>query len=77
MMRHRSKPVHLVVDGLPAHKTALVKTYVASTDGMLTLHFLRKRESNSTFPDAGVTAMLGSMIEMGGRGDGRGVVRGS
>ena len=24
MMRHRSKPVHLVVDGLPAHKTALV-----------------------------------------------------
>ena len=39
-MRHRSKPVHLVVDGLPAHKTALVKTYVASTDGMLTLHFL-------------------------------------
>jgi len=38
---------------------------------------LRKRESNSTFPDAGVTAMLGSMIEMGGRGDGRGVVRGS
>jgi hypothetical protein len=27
MMRHRSKPVHLVVDGLPAHKTALVKNY--------------------------------------------------
>src|SRR3954468_22454951 len=40
MMRGRSKPVHLVVDGLPAHKTALVKAYVASTDGMLTLHFL-------------------------------------
>ena len=40
MMRHRSKPVHLVVDGLPAHKTALVKAYVASTDGMLTLHLL-------------------------------------
>jgi transposase len=40
MMRHRSRPVHLVVDGLPAHKTALVKTYVASTNGMLTLHFL-------------------------------------
>ena len=39
-MRRRSKPVHLVVDGLPAHKTALVKAYVASTDGMLTLHFL-------------------------------------
>ena len=40
MMRHRSKPVHLVVDGLPAHKTALVKDYVASTNGRLTLHFL-------------------------------------
>src|SRR6202163_2757904 len=30
MMRRRSKPVHLVLDGLPAHKTALVKTYVSS-----------------------------------------------
>ncbi len=40
MMRRRAKPVHLVVDGLPAHKTALVKAYVASTNGMLTLHFL-------------------------------------
>ena len=40
MMRRRTKPVHLVVDGLPAHKTTLVKTYVASTNGMLTLHFL-------------------------------------
>ena len=39
MMRHRTKPVHLVVDGLPAHKTALVKHYVASTNGMLSLHF--------------------------------------
>jgi transposase len=40
MMRRRLKPVHLVVDGLPAHKTALVKEYVASTKGLLTLHFL-------------------------------------
>jgi transposase len=40
MMRHRSRPVHLVVDGLPAHKTVLVKTYVASTNGLLALHFL-------------------------------------
>jgi hypothetical protein len=31
MMRHRPKPVHLVVDGLPAHKTKLVKDYVRST----------------------------------------------
>jgi len=40
MMRGRTKPVHLVVDGLPAHKTKLVKEYVASTSRMLTLHFL-------------------------------------
>lgn len=40
MMRGRRKPVHLVVDGLPAHKTMLVKNYVASTSGLLTLHFL-------------------------------------
>jgi transposase len=40
MMRYRTKPVHLVVDGLPAQKTKLVKEYVASTEGRLTLHFL-------------------------------------
>jgi transposase len=40
MMHRRKKPVHLVVDGLPAHKKAVVKQYVASTAGRLTLHFL-------------------------------------
>jgi transposase len=40
MMRCRVKPVHLVLDSLPAHKTASVKAYVASTEGRLTLHFL-------------------------------------
>ncbi|MBV8457893.1 MAG: IS630 family transposase [Acetobacteraceae bacterium] len=40
MMRYRRKPVHLVVDGLPAHKTKLVKDYVQSTKGRLTLHVL-------------------------------------
>ena len=40
MMQEREKPVHLVIDGLPAHKKALVKEYVASTAGALTLHFL-------------------------------------
>jgi transposase len=40
MMRNRVKPVHLVVDGLPTHKTRLVKDYVQSTEGRLTLHFL-------------------------------------
>lgn len=40
LMRGRRKPVHLVLDSLPAHKTALVRDYVASTKGRLTLHFL-------------------------------------
>jgi transposase len=40
MMRNRVKPVHLIADGLPAHKTALVKAYLTSTDGRLTLHVL-------------------------------------
>lgn len=40
LMHRRRKPVHLVVDGLPAHKKAVVKDYVASTKGRLTLHFL-------------------------------------
>jgi transposase len=40
LMKHRKKPLHLVVDGLPAHKNAAVKEYVASTNGKLTLHFL-------------------------------------
>lgn len=35
IMRYRKKPVHLVLDSLPAHKTAPVKKYVASTDGRL------------------------------------------
>lgn len=40
MMKYRKKPIHLVLDSLPAHKTAQVKQYVASTGGRLTLHFL-------------------------------------
>ena len=40
LMFNRKKAVHLVVDGLPAHKKAIVKEYVASTQGKLTLHFL-------------------------------------
>lgn len=40
MMLHRVKPVHLVVDGLPAHKTKVVKDYIEDTKGRLTLHFL-------------------------------------
>ena len=40
LMRRRKKPVRLVVNGLPAHKSACVREYVARTPGKLTLHFL-------------------------------------
>lgn len=40
MMHKRKKPIHLVVDGLPAHKRLIVKEYVQSTQGKLTMHFL-------------------------------------
>jgi len=40
MMKYRKKPVHLVLDSLPAHKKAIVREYVATTEGKLTLHFL-------------------------------------
>lgn len=40
LMYRRKKPLHLVVDGLPAHKNAGVKKYVSETEGRLTLHFL-------------------------------------
>jgi len=39
-MRGRSGPVFLVVDGHPAHKAKVVKTYVQSLAGRLELHFL-------------------------------------
>ena len=40
MMHYRKKPVHLVLDSLPEHKKAMVRDYVNSTQGKLTLHFL-------------------------------------
>lgn len=40
MMKYRRKPIHLVLDSLPAHKKSIVRDYVAATDGKLTLHFL-------------------------------------
>lgn len=40
LMYRRKKPLHLIVDGLPAHKKKVVKDYVANTAGRLTLHFL-------------------------------------
>jgi transposase len=40
LMRDRKKPLNLVLDSLPAHKTAGVKDSVSSTNGQLALHFL-------------------------------------
>ena len=40
LMYRRKKPVHLILDSLPAHKKAVVGEYVDSTEGRLTLHFL-------------------------------------
>jgi len=40
LMYWHKKPLHLVVDGLPAQKNKVVKDYVASSEGRLTLHFL-------------------------------------
>jgi len=40
LLYRRKKKMHLVLDGLPAHKKAVVKEYVASMEGKLTLHFL-------------------------------------
>ena len=40
MMRGRRRPLHLILDGLPAHKTKAVTQYVAGRNGTLTLHYL-------------------------------------
>ena len=40
LMRHRKRRLHLVLDGLPAHKKTVVKDYLRSVGGKLTLHFL-------------------------------------
>jgi len=40
LMRHRRKPLFLVLDSLPAHKARIVQKYVESTNGKLELHFL-------------------------------------
>jgi transposase len=40
LMHRRKKPVRLILDSLPAHKRSIVRDYVASTNGKLSLHFL-------------------------------------
>ena len=48
MMRGRRKPLHLILDGLPAHKALAVKEYVAGLDGKLTVHYLPGYAPDST-----------------------------
>ena len=40
LMKHRKKPLQLIVDGLPAHKGPVVRQYIQSLDGKLTLNYL-------------------------------------
>ena len=40
LMRHRKKPLFLILDSLPAHKAKVVQNYVKSTGGKLELYFL-------------------------------------
>jgi hypothetical protein len=39
-MRHRRRPVFLVLDGQPAHRAKIVGVYVQLLEGRLQLHFL-------------------------------------
>jgi transposase len=40
LMKHRKKPVDLILDNLPAHKGPIVRAYTDSLDGKLQLHYL-------------------------------------
>lgn len=40
MLRWRKRPLYLVVDGHPAHRSKMVKQLVVESEGMLELHFL-------------------------------------
>jgi len=40
LLRGRKRPLHLVLDSLPAHKTKIVTDHVATTNGRLPLHVL-------------------------------------
>ena len=40
LMKHRRKPLMLILDNLPAHKGPLVRAYVDSLTGKLQLHYL-------------------------------------
>jgi transposase len=40
LMKHRKKPLTLILDSLPAHKGPLVRGYIESLQGKLQLHYL-------------------------------------
>jgi transposase len=40
LMKHRKRPLMLILDSLPAHKGPLVRNYVDSLQGKLQLHYL-------------------------------------
>jgi transposase len=40
LMKHRRKPLIVILDSLPAHKGPLVRAYVAEMQGKLQLHYL-------------------------------------
>lgn len=40
LMKYRKKPLHLILDGLPAHKGPKVRAYTDSLNGKLQLHYL-------------------------------------
>lgn len=40
LMKHRKRPLELILDSLPAHKGPLVRAYVESLKGKLRLHYL-------------------------------------
>jgi transposase len=40
LMHRRRKPVRLILDSLSAHKTRVVRDYVESIEGKLSLRFL-------------------------------------
>jgi hypothetical protein len=44
LMHDQRRPVFLIVDGHPAHRSKLVKAYIESLAGKLRLFFLRRRQ---------------------------------
>ena len=39
-MKNQDKPIYLIVDGHPVHRSTLVKSFVESTEGKLKLFYL-------------------------------------